>query len=276
MKRNFSVLAFDLDDTALDEQKEFRQEVQDALCLVARHGGLLVPATGRVLSGIPQPILALPSVRYAITANGAKVHDLQNKTALCAHYFKKETALALVKELQEEPCFVSVFANDTSYTPTSSVDFLKDAVSPAVLLYLQNSRNFSADINTLIAGDEFPVEKIIANYASETLRNKIRAGLEQREDLCVSSSMGLNLEINVKEANKGSALHFLSRHLNIPLEQFMAAGDSDNDIQMLQTVGFSVAMDSAVDAVKQAANAVCPSASQSGLAHAIYQHFFSS
>ncbi len=273
MKKKFSILAFDLDDTALDEQKHLRESVQEALRLASLSGCHLVPTTGRVLNGIPKEIFALPNVRYVITANGAKVHDLQKNEVLLSQCFDNQTALCLVKELELEPCFISIFLNDASYTPTSSVDFLKEVVTPATLEYLRNSRHFVKDLNLLLQNQNTLVEKVNANYASEAIRDKVRTQLSVREDLFISSSMGLNLEINTRNAHKGAALRFLAEHLSVPMQDVMAIGDSDNDIQMLQAAGLGVAMGSARNPVRQAADATCPPASQSGLATAIYTHF---
>ncbi len=273
MRKRYSLLAFDLDDTVLDDSKQLPQNMQDTLCQLALHGCLLVPSTGRVLSGIPKPVLNLPSVRYAITANGAKVHDLEEGKILRADSFDTSTALALVKELQHEKCFISVFMEDGSYTPTASLDFLNGVVPPVILDYFQHSRQFVPNIESLILNSASPVDKINVNYASDDLRQKVRAHLEQREDLSVTSSMGLNLEINTRTANKGAALAFLAQFLSLPLSEVMAAGDNDNDIQMLQTAGLGIAMNNAADSVKQAANAVCPPSSQGGLSKAIQDHF---
>ncbi len=273
MKKRFSLLVFDLDDTALDEQKQLRPEVEQKLCEAAKHGCRLVPATGRVLSGIPKAILQLPSVRYVITANGATVHDLQENTLLHSDCFSNDIAISLVRELQKEPGFVSVFIGNESYTPTRSVDFLKDSVSPAVLEYFQQSRLYTEDIESLITSSSSRVEKFNINYANEKTRNAMRTYLCQRDDLFISSSMGLNLEINTRSATKGNALSFLAQHLSIPLNDVMAVGDSDNDISMLAVAGLGIAMGTASEGVRMAADAFCPSAFESGLAHAIAEHF---
>lgn len=42
--------------------------------------------------------------------------------------------------------------------------------------------------------------------------------------------------------NKGRGMRILSRHFDIPTAQMMAFGDYDNDIPMLETVGYSYIM----------------------------------
>src|SRR5205085_7333585 len=56
--------------------------------------------------------------------------------------------------------------------------------------------------------------------------------------------------------SKGSGITALARYFDIPLEEVMAIGDNNNDIHMLRTAGWSVAMGNAPETVKAAARAV--------------------
>ncbi|UJF23689.1 Cof-type HAD-IIB family hydrolase [Suttonella sp. R2A3] len=58
--------------------------------------------------------------------------------------------------------------------------------------------------------------------------------------------------------------------MNIPLERTMAFGDGFNDIEMMQTVGFGVAMGDARDPVKAAANYITGTVEEHGIANALY------
>lgn len=53
--------------------------------------------------------------------------------------------------------------------------------------------------------------------------------------------------------------------LGLDFEDAMAFGDGVNDIEMLQTVGFGVAMGNAHPDVKAAADYVCPAAWEDGI-----------
>jgi hydroxymethylpyrimidine pyrophosphatase-like HAD family hydrolase len=71
------------------------------------------------------------------------------------------------------------------------------------------------------------------------------------------------------DCSKASAVKALAQHFGIPLEQIMALGDNNNDIQMLRTVGWGVAMGHAPDVVKAAARAITTSNREDGVALAI-------
>ena len=64
------------------------------------------------------------------------------------------------------------------------------------------------------------------------------------------------LEIFPKEAGKGAALERLCRHLNIPVENSMAAGDAENDISMVKAAGCGIAMCNGSSEIREAADVV--------------------
>ena len=66
----------------------------------------------------------------------------------------------------------------------------------------------------------------------------------------------LYLELIPKESGKGEAMTWLCKHLSIPVENAIAAGDGDNDISMIKAAGLGIAMINAPDTVKVAADVI--------------------
>ena len=73
-------------------------------------------------------------------------------------------------------------------------------------------------------------------------------------------------KLSKKNATKEKAIEALSKHLGIPLSQIAAFGDDFNDIGMLKICGTGIAMDNAIEEVKQAADQVCDSNETDGVA----------
>jgi hydroxymethylpyrimidine pyrophosphatase-like HAD family hydrolase len=72
--------------------------------------------------------------------------------------------------------------------------------------------------------------------------------------------------------SKASGLLTLAQLFEIHTDHVMAIGDNTNDIPMLQTAGWSVAMGQAPLSVASAAHAVTASNAEDGLAQAIEQY----
>lgn len=91
----------------------------------------------------------------------------------------------------------------------------------------------------------------------------------------VTSSHPLNIEIGPKGISKASGIATICNHLDIPMTQVMAIGDSLNDLEMIRTVAFGVAMENGSPVIKEEADAVTTSNDDDGVAHAIKQFLLS-
>lgn len=72
--------------------------------------------------------------------------------------------------------------------------------------------------------------------------------------------------------SKASGVAALAQYLGIAMEEVMALGDNNNDIQMLRSVGWGVAMGQASEPVKVAAKAVTAPNWEDGAAQAIERY----
>ncbi len=75
-----------------------------------------------------------------------------------------------------------------------------------------------------------------------------------------------------RDCSKASGVATLARLLDIPLQQVMALGDNLNDMQMLQVVGWGVAMGQSPDRVKAVAQAITANNAEDGAAQAIERY----
>jgi phosphoglycolate phosphatase (TIGR01487 family) len=68
---------------------------------------------------------------------------------------------------------------------------------------------------------------------------------------------GFAIHIMEKGHSKVSGIRKASELMDIPMEEFIAIGDADNDVKMLQECGYGIAVGNASPAAKAAANHVC-------------------
>jgi 5-amino-6-(5-phospho-D-ribitylamino)uracil phosphatase len=127
---------------------------------------------------------------------------------------------------------------------------------------------------TLCTGHPDPI-RVVA-FASEEIIHTLLpeiASLECSWTITRRGNYGsAELAIMNPSCSKASGVVELARYLGVPLEQIMAIGDNNNDIEMLRTVGWGVAMGQASEAVTSVARAVTTSNREDGVARAI-QHY---
>lgn len=127
---------------------------------------------------------------------------------------------------------------------------------------------------TLCTGRPDPI-RVVA-FAPEELIHPLLpevSGLDCTWTITRRGSFGsAELAIMNPSCSKASGVADLACYLNIPLEQVMAVGDNNNDIKMLRSVGWGIAMGQASEAVKSAARAVTASNWEDGVALAIERY----
>ena len=88
-------------------------------------------------------------------------------------------------------------------------------------------------------------------------------------ELCATSSTSNNVEVNSVHAGKGNGLRLLCRALGVEAADCLSFGDGTNDLALLEAAGRGVAMANAVQPLKAAADAVCESNTDCGVAKEI-------
>lgn len=74
------------------------------------------------------------------------------------------------------------------------------------------------------------------------------------------------LEVFDPLASKGQALVWLAEYLGLPLNEIIAFGDGHNDLDMLETAGFGVAMHGSPQELIEQADLIIPGATEEGIA----------
>ncbi|CAI7903049.1 unnamed protein product, partial [Closterium sp. NIES-54] len=79
------------------------------------------------------------------------------------------------------------------------------------------------------------------------------------------------LEILPPGQSKGAGVRVLLDHLKLSAEQVMAIGDGENDLEMIEMVGWGVAMANGSEKTKAVAKATVASNDEDGIAEAIHK-----
>ena len=272
MSDKIRLLGLDLDGTLLNNKKQVNWLDEDRIKKAMQKGVIIVPITGRPKKGIPESIEKLFHSSYIITSNGAVTTDVKLQKNIDSAYLHSKTVLNIVEliQLQKEKINVEIFADGIGYVQKKQLDVIKELYRGTHLeSYFNISRIPVNDINSLIIGRNDDIAEISIMTESIAIKNKIKKILVGFDDIKISSSVQTDLEINAKNAGKGMALLRLAKRLGIRNSQIMACGDSGNDIEMLQSVGISVAMSNATEEVKKIANYITLSNEENGVADMI-------
>ena len=244
--KSIKMIVTDLDGTLLREDKSISAYTKNILIECRMAGIKLVFATGR---GTAYKVAPEELFDGRITNNGAiaKVGDAVVYNKLIPYQTARpilmaccERGLRIVSQADKHYSNFAVSDIWTWITEFQIVDFATHDIDAEKLYttdYLGENMRF---IESLIPSDLYTV--------------------------VTTDITGNLLQIMHKEATKGKAALALGQHWHLKPSEIVSFGNDLNDIDMLSSVGFGVAVENAFDKVKAAAKYICPSNEDDGLA----------
>jgi len=276
LPQDIRLIAIDIDGTLLNPQKQISPRTRAAI-RAAREAGIIVTlatarrylSTGSIATELG---LDIPIVLY----DGALILDHPDGHVLHTNLLQAEIAQQVVDVLVEynvQPV-IHHFTNQVEETWTGPEDFDNEDVAKyfAYLPEINIIRRFQHA--TCCMGQPDPL-RIVA-FTTEDRVMKLVPAISSLHCAWNITPLGsyqtAELAIMHKTCSKASGVEALARHLGITMQQVMAIGDNNNDIEMLQAAGWGVAMGQAPEAVKAVAHAVTASNAEDGVALAIERY----
>ena len=265
------LIAFDLDGTFLDSDKNIPPANLRALEAAAAKGVLLVPATGRIYKGLPEPLRTLPFFRWYITANGAYVYDAQEDRAVARAEIPLERALEFYRLADEMGVLYDCYQDNWGYMSAWMLEEAQRLIPDEhVRQLIHTLRSPVPELKAFLQQKGADVQKLQLYFTDPAQRLQALEELPKRfEDLSISTSFFCNIEINARKATKGIALHALCEVLGLDPAQTMGLGDGTNDLSLLRMAGVGVAMANADPAVRAAADFITADNNAAGFAAAV-------
>lgn len=254
----FELLVLDLDGVVLDSSMRVEPALEAGLKRAMARGLRVALATGRMPAG-SRPYwerfgISTPVILY----NGALIRDPVNGTALYTRSLPRGLAWQIYPIYINAPVDPLLYQDDTLYC-------LKK--TPPILTYCEEQALDAVEIahrETFLREQSFVKCLFIGQPA---VLSRLRGKLAQAVG---SARLVLSrpdyLELLPADASKGEALRFLAGYLGISLDRVIAAGDHENDLEMIRAAGLGIAMPHSPPHVRAAADRVAPPAESGGLA----------
>jgi hypothetical protein len=272
---NIKCIALDLDRTTLDRNGRLSAKNKEALEYAIAHGVHVVVASGRALHSLPQDILAVKGIRYAVTSNGAEVYDLRTGQCLKAYCMTEASVDAIMELTREEQVAYEVFVEGRAYAQRAYVaDPVAHGAMPEAIPYIQSTRCPVEDFTAFLTEQKGKLGSMDVVVRDDQTKLRLWKTLqEQVEDIYITSSVKQLLEISYKDCGKHSGVRFLLDYLGLKREELAAFGDGDNDAELLRFAGMGFAMENASPGCKAAADLIAPAHDADGVAWGIAKIF---
>lgn len=254
--KNTKIVFVDLDGTLKDSNKKISMRNKRIFERLADIGIVVVFTTGRPLSYTISLSKQFSSSNYVISSNGAEIYNYSNGNVIYHSRLSRENINKL-KELIKKyqlffiaNCLTQAYTNKTFDDPGKKIVHSVDEITDLNISQLI-VESYDEEVMRLFKND-------ISGISGIKISNKSRSSS--------ASDQILFYDITNSDVSKGNAVKILCDYLNIDIKKTMAIGDSDNDIEMLQTVNVKVAMNNATEALKKEANFITLSNDEEGVA----------
>lgn len=266
---NYRMIVTDMDGTVLGTDHKITKDNKIALKKAEDKGIKIVFATGRFHESAKVHIDFLEEKMPIISSNGSIIKNpITNKVLYC-NSIDEDKCIRIMDTLDKYHLKYQIYTDeiilqkyDTEEEKQMMIDFIKTVFSDKTeIIFKKDLRDDIKNKNIL----KFNVMELERMDLIDITRNE----LNKIDGIEITSSWGNNLEIMAEGSTKGKAIEFLANLLNINREEIIAFGDNYNDVSMIEFVGTGVAMGNAEEDVKNIANYVTDTNSESGVAKAI-------
>lgn len=257
MKHKIKMIGFDLDGTLLTDQKELGEYTVQILKRAVEEGIVILPITGRPLCGLPEEVTGLTGLRYAITANGARILDLKNAAVLKDQLVSVETAEKILDILGNYDSLREIYYDGTGYAEREKLEQIDHFFEEGPMAeYVRSTRQPVENLMDKFRKESREVDKVQGVFADLGEREAALDEIRKLEGVTITGALHNNIEVNAAGVDKGNALLWLAQYLGIAPEETMAFGDGNNDITLLEKAGTGVAMKNGIEEVKHAADRI--------------------
>lgn len=284
---DIKLIASDIDGTLLDINHNLPKETELGLIEVAKRGVPIMLATGKTLYATRDLLHKAHFLNdtYGAFVNGAllvKKQQTANIKDVIPGYeiiheqtIAKQDAIWFIEYCLENKITITIYSYDTIVSPnpysaqhTPHFDILHAYHEPQILSQPDLLDKIKSDVS-------FPIHKIIiiTDECDSTLVHASILQANPPKGVKIFFTVPGLVEIQHIDCSKFVAIQEVCKRLEINVSNVMAFGDGTNDVEMIQGVGWGVAMENAVNVLKAVANDSCLTSDESGVTRYLKEYF---
>ncbi|MEN3931494.1 pyridoxal phosphatase [Microvirga sp. W0021] len=253
---HFQAIAFDLDGTLLDSQRQIRPSSIAAIHAARAKGIEVLITTGRHHMVTRPYHHQLNLTTPAICCNGAYLYDFLTQSTLAANPVSMAQAEQFLSLANQHKIVARVLTTD-------ALNYVEP--DRTLRLYIEWGHQLPEELKPVFRhfpdyADLLAEEPLIYSFVVVSDNYEQLKAFERD----IVSEIGLSCEWFAKDGfdianhgnSKGARLLEWAKKQNIPAESIIAFGDNHNDTSMLEVVGLGVAMGNAAEYTKDVADII--------------------
>ncbi|QNO14065.1 HAD family phosphatase [Alkalicella caledoniensis] len=265
---DLKVIVMDVDGTLTNSKKVITEKTKETLMKAQELGYTLILASGRPTTGLVGFAKELEMDKHnglLVSYNGSQVVDFTKNEILFNEPLTVVEAKSILRHIKQFD--ITPMIDDGKHIYVENLDGLN-------VEYEASGGNFILEqVEDLEEFITFETNKILTSGSPEylqTIFNQMKDPFNN-ELSCVFTAP-FYVEYTAKGIDKAKALETILKPMGYTRDQIIAFGDGHNDITMLKYAGVAVAMDNAVQDLKDVADFITLSNEEDGIAHALEKY----
>lgn len=244
----YKLIATDMDGTLLTDDHKISKENEEAIIDVQKKGVKFVLASGRPTYAMFEAAKQLKMDElggYILSFNGGQLVDFSTNTLIFHEGLNKEDIKNIFYASKEIGLPMVLYNDDTVWGSgdTPNVRFEAEMCKMKLKIFETldelDKNGITETTKCMIIGEPDEIKE-----ANKYMKEKYG------KEYFIATSKPIFLEIANKDVNKGKTLKKLGEILNISLDEMIASGDGANDAPLLEVVGMPVAVENAIEEIK--------------------------
>ncbi|WP_249029631.1 Cof-type HAD-IIB family hydrolase [Tannockella kyphosi] len=271
------VIIMDIDGTLVNSDKKLTLKTKEILIQAQKLGIKVVLASGRPRRGMVNLARELEMDQHhglVVCYNGSQIIDCQTNEIIYNQAIPNHLGKAVLKHMKNFNVYPMIDKEDTMYVNNVYAPPIQLDKDFNVVEYEARGGNFLlCEKENLDEFLDWDINKILTAGQPAYLQEHYLEMMEPFKDTlsCMFTS-AFYFEFTAKSIDKANALKEVLLPLGYKQEEMIAFGDGMNDLSMIEFCGIGVAMQNAVEALKEASQYITTSNDQDGIAYALLHY----
>ncbi|UOQ50072.1 Cof-type HAD-IIB family hydrolase [Gracilibacillus caseinilyticus] len=257
--KEIKAVCLDMDGTILNNHNQLVQNTRNVIEQIRQLGVKVFIVTGRSYKEVLDITEGNVELDGIVTANGMITY--LDEKILRQHQLSPEVVDRVIQLAREHHIFYEVHpVNGNRTTLKGDQHYMEQMIKQnkpdevGLHEWLEREEAIAQAIEWV---DELPDVPYAKMYCFADRHQHMQQWISELEQLkqevafSTSSSSPHNVEVMVANVHKATGISALLEHYGLDAETVLAIGDSNNDIAMMEIVGYPVAMKNATDQIKK-------------------------
>lgn len=244
----YKLIATDMDGTLLNSKNKITKGNKQSIINIQKKGVKFVLASGRPSFAMYNAAKKLHLHNlggYILAFNGGELIDVSKNEVIFSEGLNREDMEIIYRNSKELGLAMVLYNEDTVYGSEDNKDVRLEST-----LCGMKSKKFDDIKDIFDMGIEKTVKCMMIGKPEKIKEAEKIMKSKYGEDYYIATSLPTFLEIANKNVSKGKTLTKLGNILGIKNENMIAVGDGGNDKALLEVVGMPVAVENAIEEIK--------------------------